>query len=144
MRCAQLDQNLSSKKLIDACNREGGVTVLPLPDALKGKLDDVLLHELLPTGRLIVTNDLGLVAENPEWLPTIHPGVLIVDQDDDAPATMTWKIALRILSLRRSVASRGCSLLRPDSWSTFRRSRFFSSQRSTIGCGLRSVSETRI
>jgi len=33
--------------------------------------------------------------------------------------SFSLKIALRILNLRRSVASRGCSLLRPDSWSTF-------------------------
>ena len=58
-RCAQLDQNLSTKKLIDACNQSGGVTPLPIPEPLKGKEDRLVLQ---------------------------------------ATATMTWKIALKILS----------------------------------------------
>jgi len=96
-RCAQLDQNLSSRKLIDACNQSGGVTPLPIPDPLKGKEDRLVLQELLPLGNIIVTNDLGIAEENCELLATLHPGLLIIDQDDNAPATMTWKIALRIL-----------------------------------------------
>lgn len=97
MRLAQLDENLSSRKLIDACNVSGGVKAVPLPIALRGKSDDTVFRELIPNGNLLVTNDVAMVEENFRFLDEHHPGILIVDQDDDAVATMTWKTCLRIL-----------------------------------------------
>jgi hypothetical protein len=97
MRFAQLDQNLSSRKLIKACGESGQITALPPSGVFKGKDDETIFRELIPLGNLLVTNDRKIVQENVDVIPSFHPGILIVMQDPGAVRTMTWKLTLSIL-----------------------------------------------
>ncbi len=85
MRIVQLDQEINARHMVDACEREGKVKAYRLPASLKDEGDDVVLATLLPKGNPILSGDWDFAHDWPAFIPDLHPGIVIVGQDDDDP-----------------------------------------------------------
>ena len=85
MKIVQLDQEIDARHLVRACENEGKVTAYRLPTELKNKEDPDVLGALIPKGNPILSADWDFAHDWPAFIPNLHPGILIVGQDDDDP-----------------------------------------------------------
>ena len=100
MRIVQLDEGIDAAHLVKACAKEGKILAYRFPEQLRnqGAKDPFVLDSLLPLGNALLTIDKEFVEDHLDHVPNEHPGIIIVDQDDDAILTMQTNIAQRMLA----------------------------------------------
>lgn len=100
MRVVQFDEDLDARHLVRACSNEGLVTAFRFPAELRNRStkDADVLETLLPKGNLLLTTDLRLVEDHLKHVPSMHPGIVEINQDSDQIATMTTHAAQKILT----------------------------------------------
>ena len=100
MRIVQLDEDIDAEHLVKACAIEGKISAYRFPEKLRNQAakDPFVLDSLLPRGNPLLTADKEFIEDHLDRVPNKHPGIIIVDQDDDAVPTMTTHIAQRMLA----------------------------------------------
>jgi hypothetical protein len=101
MTTFQFDECINDARLVERCNSEGLCKVLRFPSKLRGKKDFEILPELLTREFPLVTRDFRILDENKEFVPEIHPGVIVL-RSKRASDTFTTKKAAQNLSKFKS------------------------------------------
>ncbi len=79
MTILQLDENISSARLLGLCSREGLATVQEFPTKWRcGIKDPELLMRLAQLDFALVTNDRKLPREHSRFIADRHPGIITV------------------------------------------------------------------
>jgi hypothetical protein len=97
MKTFQLDQNLDSRKVVQACNDEGHAGARRLPPRLRDTEDPDLLAVLMAEPAPLVTLDRRLPRDHSAHIPDANPGIVVVTNYPRKYPTMTSVIATRIL-----------------------------------------------
>jgi len=117
----QLDENINSRKLAEACHAEERSHVRRFPNEWRGQAvkDSEVLERFMAVDALLLTIDECIAIEHPLAIPDRHPGILIVQQAANAVRTMTWKIAQSIIAGMKTAISDWDSLPWNNSIVTF-------------------------
>jgi hypothetical protein len=99
MKRVRFDECLDDRKLVRDCQTEGLVEARRFPRDMrnKGIVDEQVLERLLPACDLLVTNDLGLAAQNVELLSAGTACVLVLSLGPESIRTFTTHAARRML-----------------------------------------------
>src|ERR1700682_2185915 len=94
----QLDECLSARKLVTACQVEGLAAVRAMPRRLKRSTDPEVLATVMAGPNPLLTVDASIANDHAPHIPNFHPGIVMIVNAPWVPQTMTVSIARQIVA----------------------------------------------